>query len=409
MSNISPQGYVYGNNPNPTIPFWETGEDITEVTASAEVDSTSGTPSVDLTVTQLNGNANLNFSFSGLKGAKGDKGDKGDTGAKGDKGDTGATGPQGEPGATGATGPQGPKGDTGETGPQGPQGIQGIQGETGATGATGPQGPAGQNGTNGITPVISATATVDGTSSQNPTCTVTKTGTDAAPSFEFAFSGIKGQDGQGGGGGAIIPTIESGIDLYSMDDIKSRLLSQVSNTQKELYTFRVDASVVQFQASAVYSDLFSSGAGRTQIGYDATTNTSLYMSSNPYNNGVTGHNGTIKFTITADSYDSEEDVIDHWTLVMDSVMDRIGSSGLYLVDTSSGEFTYYYKIRPISQEDYVGENSNRTIRFKRNRVELAEKLDSNQEHVAWVPVAISFRVDFTVRGLEGSTINVFEV
>jgi len=205
MSSVSPQGYVYGSAPNPTVPFWETGDNITEVTASAEVDATSGTPSVDLEVSQVGGHANLNFSFSGIKGAKGDKGD---TGA------TGATGPQGEPGATGATG---------------------------ATGPTGPQGPAGQNGTNGVTPVISATATVDGTSSQNPTCTVTKTGTDAAPNFEFAFSGIKGQDGQGGGGGSV--TTES--YTIAANEFLINLAYYVQNTGKMSYrgTFPANTSV----------------------------------------------------------------------------------------------------------------------------------------------------------------------
>ena len=75
-------------------------------------------------------------------------------------------------------------------GPQGEQGIQGIQGETG------PQGPA------GTTPVISATASV-GTGTGTPSVSVTKSGTDAAPSFAFAFNNLKGAAGQNGQG---VPT-----------------------------------------------------------------------------------------------------------------------------------------------------------------------------------------------------------
>ena len=106
---------------------------------------------------------------------------------------------KGPKGDTGATGPQGPQGETGETGAQGPQGIQGEtgpQGATGETGATGPQGPT------GITPVISASATADATSSATPYVTVSKTGTDAAPSFQFAFTGLKGAKGDTGATGA---------------------------------------------------------------------------------------------------------------------------------------------------------------------------------------------------------------
>ena len=61
-------------------------------------------------------------------------------------------------------------------------------------------GPAGQNGTNGtdgvdgVTPSITAAATVSNTTG-TPSVTVTKTGTDANPTFTFAFSNIKGEPG----------------------------------------------------------------------------------------------------------------------------------------------------------------------------------------------------------------------
>jgi len=144
----------------PQGPQGPTGADgVTPViTATATVDATSGTPTVQVSKTGTDAAPAFEFAFTGLKG------------------ETGAQGP------AGATGEQGPKGDTGDTGATGPQGP---------TGETGPQGPAGANG---VTPVITATATVDATSG-TPTVQVSKTGTDAAPAFEFAFTGLKGEAG----------------------------------------------------------------------------------------------------------------------------------------------------------------------------------------------------------------------
>lgn len=59
------------------------------------------------------------------------------------------------------------------------------------------KGEDGKDGTDGITPVITATATVDNTTGE-PDVTVEKTGTDTQPFFNFAFSGIKGKDGTDG-------------------------------------------------------------------------------------------------------------------------------------------------------------------------------------------------------------------
>ena len=246
LSN-GPQGLTGPQGPQgPTGATGATGETGATpiITMVASSDGTySASPTVTVTKTGTDLNPAFSLAFSGLRGQTGA------TGAQGPAGQDGADGADGTDGVspevtiasitgghevtiTDAEHPLGQSfdvmdGTDGQDGTNGTNGTDGVSPEvtiasitgghsvtitdadhpSGQTfdvmdGTDGQDGAPGQDGADGVTPVITATATADATHSANPSVTVTKSGTDAAPTFAFAFSGLQGEQGATGQTGA---------------------------------------------------------------------------------------------------------------------------------------------------------------------------------------------------------------
>lgn len=221
MSKVNPQGYKYGLAPENVNPFWDYENGGTpasvDITATASVDDTVGTPDVTVTKQTREDVTNFDFAFTGIKG------EKGEDGAQGPKGDPG---PAGEQGPEGERGPQGPAGEQGPKGDPGPAGEPGPKGDTGATGPQGPKGDPGTpgaNGENGVSPVVVSTgSTASGESAG------TITGADGAVITVYnGAKGEKGDPGSAGGGSA-----EGVTDVSSTVEKVNNTILTINATKK---------------------------------------------------------------------------------------------------------------------------------------------------------------------------------
>lgn len=114
-------------------------------------------------------------------------------------------------------------------------------------------------GATGSTPTIDATATVSNTTG-TPSVTVTKSGTTTNPSFKFAFSGLKGEPGEGGSSEDIITIKKTNFSIYGGETTYVALPDDFSVCKiYSDYNFNLTYEGEQFQGSVRLASSTTSG------------------------------------------------------------------------------------------------------------------------------------------------------
>lgn len=263
MSKVNPQGYKYGLAPENVNPFWdyENGGNpaSVDITATASVDDTVGTPEVTVTKQTKEDVTNFDFAFTGIKGEKGEDGAQG---PKGDPGPAGEPGPKGERGPQGPTGEQGPKGDPGPAGEPGPKGDTGATGPRGPKGEPGKDGAPGANGKDGVSPIVTSTgSTASGESAG------TITGADGAVITVYnGAKGEKGDPGEAGGGAADgVTDVSSTVESDEFNTVLSINATKKTETGETTSTTKIYAPTfyIKDEDAIGLQSAFTDSTGKT--------------------------------------------------------------------------------------------------------------------------------------------------
>lgn len=190
----------------------------------------------------------------------------------------------------------------------------------------------GIKGDTGATPDITITATADALSSDNPSVTVTKTGTDEEPSFALAFSGLKGAPGSVDFTGA-----HAGQVLTAIEDAGGHLIQGWTNNNDVPVPVAADENkVLTANDDGTYDWATAAGGGASVYGsyinpaaivsdYDAQTSTTNYYA---YGSGILSNDGkTMAQAVAGD-------------MVWASVASGSGVA-LYVIDSFVSNYSWY--------------------------------------------------------------------
>lgn len=173
----------------------------------------------------------------------------------------------------------------------------------------GDKGDNGKDGTNGVTPDVTATATVDQTTG-NASVTVTKTGTETQPVFNFAFTGLKGERGETGQTGATGQQGATGADGKTPDITVIATVDETTGTPAVDVTKSGTAEnpIFDFAFSGLKGENGGGGASEWKTKNDTADNIATFIQNNNIKDFVVYGDGELN-EFTKNSLSSTEFVV----------------------------------------------------------------------------------------------------